>query len=105
RPRRPELEQVLAALDASPSEQLRARGLAGAARERVRQQEAAADTLLGGPALLPGPGALLRALRHRRGLTLAETAARLALQPSSISRWERSEMLPAADRLEALLEC
>jgi transcriptional regulator with XRE-family HTH domain len=106
RPRLPELDQALRALGASPSEQARARGLAGAARARVWQQReaaAGAAALLGEPAIPPGPGALLRALRHRRGLSLAETASRLRLRPSSVSRWERSEMLPETDHLEALL--
>src|SRR5262249_41997985 len=61
--------------------------------------------LLGETAIPPGPGALLRALRRRRGLSLAQTARRLGLHPSSVSRWERSEMLPAAGHLEALLDC
>jgi transcriptional regulator with XRE-family HTH domain len=108
RPRPPELDQVLRALEASPAEEARARGLAGAARALVRwQREAASDAaaLLGEPILPPGPGTLLRALRHRQGLSLVETAGRLGLQPSSVSRWERSEMHPAAAHLEALLDC
>lgn len=108
RPRLPELEEVLHVLEASPAEQSRARGLAGAGRARVRQQREAganAAALLGEEMIPPGPGTLLRALRHRRGLSLAETAGQLGLRASSISRWERSEMVPALAHLDALLEC
>jgi transcriptional regulator with XRE-family HTH domain len=107
-PRARELELALRALGASPAERARARALAGATRARVLQQReaaAGAAALLGRQMIPPGPGTLLRALRHRCGHSLAETAARLDIQPSSVSRWERSEMLPDPARLEAVFDC
>jgi len=107
RPRLPELEQVLRALAASQAERDLALALLEAPRGlRQQQREAAARAaaLWDEERTPPGAGALLRAMRLRRHVSLAETASRLGVQPSSVSRWERAETLPAPEHLEALLD-
>src|SRR5262245_8083139 len=93
RPRLPELEQAMRALGASGAEAGRALALVGTARALRRQQEEAAGAavLPENDLVTPGAGALLRSLRQRRGLSLAEASACLGVQPSSISRWERGQ--------------
>jgi transcriptional regulator with XRE-family HTH domain len=46
----------------------------------------------------------LRAWRQYRGLTQAAVASRLAVKPSTISRWERGVLAPRMDDLERLAE-
>jgi transcriptional regulator with XRE-family HTH domain len=50
----------------------------------------------------PVGGDLLRAMRWRAGLATAQVAERLGVRPSTVGRWERSEMLPPVERWELL---
>ncbi|HZP82446.1 MAG TPA: helix-turn-helix transcriptional regulator [Chthonomonadaceae bacterium] len=102
-PRIPELDAALTALGASPClrQEAYARINAPRALARLRQEKAPATDTAESLAALPTAGDLLRALRHRRGFSLEQAAALLKLQPSTISRWERSQTLSSADTLEA----
>ena len=51
-----------------------------------------------------GTHAHLRAWRQYRGLTQAAVAARLGMESSTISRWERGVLAPRMDDLERLAE-
>lgn len=94
----PELEAVLAALGASPEQRQRALSLLRAPRAiRALRRETAPGTAGGAyPSAMPAGGDLLRAMRCRRGLTLEQVGAALRVQPSTVSRWERSETVPSA---------
>lgn len=99
----PELEAVLGALNASPSARQEAYARIHAPRALARLRNA---PLLTGCASaevfpLPASGDLLRALRHRRGMFLEQAAAILQVQPSTISRWEKSRAWPSEERLDA----
>ncbi len=103
-PRIPELEAVLEALQAS--QQARQEAYARINAPRALAQLRSQTTLLENapeehPLAFPSSGDLLRALRHRCGWTLEWAAARLGVQPSTISRWERSQMWPSESDLEA----
>jgi transcriptional regulator with XRE-family HTH domain len=52
----------------------------------------------------PSRGELLRAMRCRRGLTLAQVAALLRVRHTTVSRWERSATTPDEEQLHALLD-
>lgn len=55
------------------------------------------------PELLPSPGALVRAVRQRKGLTQPELARRAGSTQSAISRIERGDESPTIARLADLL--
>jgi transcriptional regulator with XRE-family HTH domain len=100
-PRIPELDAVLDVLGAPVNVRQEAyarinapRGLARL-RHCVRLTEREADL----EGWLPSSGDLLRALRHRHGLSLEQAAAALRVQPSTLSRWERAITLPSAESL------
>jgi transcriptional regulator with XRE-family HTH domain len=104
-PRLPELEAVLAALDVSPRQRTQALALVEAPRAVVRIREEAEARLpemveVAGHA--PAVGDLLRAMRRRRGLTTEQVGRTLGVQPSTIRRWEASEMVVREDRLPDL---
>jgi transcriptional regulator with XRE-family HTH domain len=71
---------------------------------RVRQATRRASS---GPVeegwVYPSAGALLRAMRLRRGFSLEMLAQSLGVTPTAASYWERSETLPDEDHLERLL--
>lgn len=103
-PRLPELTAVLAALEVSPRQREQALLLLPV----PRAQRARALTLPPVPGLdtvcRPVPGHLLRAMRLRRGHSLRSVALQLGVEPSTLSRWERSESAPPSERLRALLD-
>jgi transcriptional regulator with XRE-family HTH domain len=105
-PRLPELEAVLAALNASAAqrrvvlESLQApRAIARLADEKGAEERpdwrAAAGTM-------PSGGDLLRALRRRAARTLAEVALTIGISAATLSRWERGETWPDTTHLHAL---
>lgn len=102
-PRLLELEAVFCALNASHAQRERALALMNVPRalHRVRQdtQAAASHAYLG---TLPTGGDLLRAMRHRHGMTLEQAAAVLSVAARTVSRWERTEDWPSIERLHAL---
>lgn len=104
-PRLPELEMVLTALEASEPQRCRALDLIKAPRavQKLRGQAAKSEQeLIDLAGHLPHGGDLLRALRLRKGWTQAQIAAAIAVQQTSIARWERSEIWPSPERLHAL---
>jgi transcriptional regulator with XRE-family HTH domain len=106
-PRLPELEAVLRALGALPAqrEQAIARVQAPRAVGALRQELAGgAGTAADEPGLLPAGGDLLRAMRHRRGLSQGRVAAHLRVRTSTVSFWEQSKTVPPAERLGALCD-
>ncbi len=112
-PRLPELEAVLTALQASPSQRVEAMGRVQAPRAVGRLQgelagrqpgPAGADAPVEDAGLLPAGGDLLRAMRHRRGLSQEQVAAQLQVRPSAVSYWEQSKTMPAPDRLATLFD-
>src|SRR5215212_913798 len=106
-PRLPELEAVLGALAASPTEreQTLARMRAPRAVAEMRREVAGRAGLTDDVAfLLPAGGDLIRAMRRRRGLSLEEVATRLRVRPSAVSYWEQSKTTPHMERLSALCD-
>ncbi len=107
RPRLPELQAVLVALDTSPEQRELALHLVDAPRA-LRHLRAEAEELAFGqghdPLLLPCSGELLRALRKRCGLSMEEVARQLGVRINSVSRWENSEAAPPPERQTALLD-
>lgn len=49
-------------------------------------------------------GDLLRAVRHRQGLTQIELATRAKTSQTALSRWERGTRSPTVEQLERLLD-
>jgi transcriptional regulator with XRE-family HTH domain len=103
-PRLPELEAVLTALGATAAQGREALALLrvprAARRLRAEPERQGIETVLGP---MPGGGDLLRALRHRRGLYLAQAAASLRVSSATLSRWEQGRIAPAPETLERLL--
>jgi transcriptional regulator with XRE-family HTH domain len=100
-PRLPELEALLRALGASPTEHGHALARMDAPRARNERLAAArriAERVEIGP--MPHGGDLLRALRHREGLSLEAAAIRLRVNARTLRRWENGEVWPSADQLE-----
>jgi transcriptional regulator with XRE-family HTH domain len=104
-PRVPELETVLRTLGASPAQRDHAFDLIQAPRAGRRRLAAVAAAFpeWGAPEA-PTVGRLLRLMRHRRHMRVQDVAARLGVQASTVSRWERSELALAPERLSVLLE-
>jgi transcriptional regulator with XRE-family HTH domain len=103
-PRIPELEAVLAALGATPTEGREALALLRAPRaaERLRAETMRLPLVADlGP--MPSGGDLLRAIRHRRRLYIEQVAERLSVSAGTISRWEQGKVVPSSDHLHALL--
>ncbi len=100
-PRLPELEALLRALGASPQQRERALLLLQAPRS-LQQLRRDSATGVREEMPLPSMGDLLRALRHRRGLSQEQVASRLGVRQSTLARWERSETRPPPDRLREL---
>ena len=101
-PRLPELAAVLDALGATDAERKRAVSLVEAPRARLflRGIEKGPEGIEGAPEGTGGD--LLRAMRMRRGWTLAEAAGAAGVNTSTLSRWERGETWPSGDQLHAL---
>ena len=98
-PRVAELEAVLEALRASPQQRSAALSLVNAPRAvRLLRRRDAGDH----PVSPPVSGDLLRAMRLRRGWPMEQVAAVVGVAASTVSRWERSEAWPTAERLQAL---
>jgi transcriptional regulator with XRE-family HTH domain len=103
----PTLEAVLKALSVSAAQRERALTLIQAPRAVRQAQDAlgAQAAALGIDDLpIPTPGELLRAMRHRRRLSLEQVAAQLGVRPSTVSRWEQMKATPPPDRREALFD-
>jgi transcriptional regulator with XRE-family HTH domain len=101
-PRLPELEAVLSALRATATQRLRALMLLRAPRA-LQHLYATGDA--GGeafPERMGSGGSLLRAMRLRRGWNMETLAHRIGVEHSTISRWERGESWPSAERLHAV---
>lgn len=103
-PRITELEAVLDALRATPSQRLDALTCLQTPRalQRMRRGNGfATDDVFpcGSP---PVGGDLLRAMRRRRGWTQERLATHLGEQQWRIARWERSEEWPASANLHTL---
>ncbi len=97
RPSNYELEAVLRALNASEVESQGAWERLNAPRALTHPppQSSLADA-----PPVPLQGNLLRAMRMRKGWTLAQTACALGITAMTLSRWERSENIPSIeDRL------
>lgn len=92
RPTGPALGRVLDALEADA--RLRARLLAEA--DPRHAQVALAGTALGPPVAL---GAVLRAMRARRGMTQADLARAAGVTQSTVAKWESGDSAPPASAL------
>lgn len=97
-PRIPELKAVLKILKVEIEAQVKIVSMINAVRG-VREQRALIDNA---PEKDTGAGPIWRALRLRRGLSAKEVAERLAVHPSTVSRWEASKRDPPGDLLPAL---
>lgn len=99
----PELEQVLRALEATPSERADALRLLAAPRAVIQiQQLSGAAAHPSGESRPPLLGDLLRALRWRKRWRVADLADTLCVTERTVRGWEASQALPPADRLHAL---
>jgi transcriptional regulator with XRE-family HTH domain len=103
-PHLPELEAVLAVLSATPAERAEALALLGTPRAVQRLEEQLGlpswESRLGP---LPAGGDLLRAMRRRKRLSLEQAAQRMAVAPSTLSRWEQGRVVPPPEQLAVLL--
>lgn len=90
-----ELETVLQALRATPSERMQAYSLLSAPRALRRLRELS-------PLAVPTGGDLLRAMRSRQGWSQAHLAGLLGVRQSTVTRWERDEMRPDGERFDRL---
>jgi transcriptional regulator with XRE-family HTH domain len=102
-PRLPELEAVLAALEATPDERRRALAAIPAPRAARRFREAQESKAEEAPPPFTG-GDLLRAMRRRERLSLEQVADHLNVRASTVSRWESSRTLPSPELLDPLFE-
>lgn len=102
-PRLPELEALLEALGASPTQRRQAIALVDAPRAqalvKVQNARIAARRGLG---TMPQGGDLLRAMRLRRGRSLEEVAAHIGMTSWTLRRWEKAETWPSVEHLHAL---
>lgn len=90
-----ELETVLQALRATPSERMQAYSLLSAPRGLRRIRELS-------PLSVPTVGDLLRAMRNRQGWSQSRLADLLGVRQSTVTRWERAEMRPEGERFDRL---
>jgi transcriptional regulator with XRE-family HTH domain len=106
-PRVPELLAVLDALAVPQTQRKRMVALVNSpqAAAHLRADGGAAVSLIEGwGSWMPGTGDLWRAMRLRRGMAGKEVAERLRIQPSAVTRWEKSQTAPPPDRLDELLD-
>jgi transcriptional regulator with XRE-family HTH domain len=96
-PRMAELESVLDALGAPPSQ--RALASIDAPRALRRLTSPGANGGLGPPSMA---GDLLRAMRLRRGRTQEQVAAQVGVVRNAVARWERGDRLPSTEQIQAL---
>ena len=99
RPSVPELDAVLRVYEVGAEERAKVLLLVGTPHSRRELHRATHHSL--GPAP-SASGDLLRALRIRRGLGVAGAARLIGVQSSTVLRWERGEIWPAPDRIEAI---
>jgi transcriptional regulator with XRE-family HTH domain len=99
-PRVPELSALLGALGATPGQREEVLALLDAPRalRAMRGSIAEADETL------PATGQLLRAMRRRKGLTLAQVAEGMQVRPSTVCRWEAGEIRVPEERRPALFD-
>jgi len=103
RPSIPELEQVLLAMGVSTAERLEALRLLNAPRALTTLQQLTRQTPHPSGELHPPLlGDLLRALRLRRGWSIAHVAAAVNVSERSVRDWERSLFIPSSEHLHAL---
>jgi transcriptional regulator with XRE-family HTH domain len=97
-----ELDAVLDTLGVAPHQKCEAWSRVDAPRaaRRLRELAATSADALDAPPIVSGD--LLRALRLRGGRTLEQVAAICGVRSSAVSRWERSEDRPSAERLQIL---
>lgn len=100
----PELEAVLKALGVTSVQRQEALSRIDAPRaiHQVREEIAQQNSLY---ALTEAPlhsGDLLRAMRRRMKMTLEETASKIEVQASTLSRWERGSTWPDIGTIHAL---
>lgn len=101
-PRLPELRAVLDALEIAPVDQEAFFSLLKAPRG-VRHLKGGESWLLQvEEALFPSGGDLFRAMRHRSGLNLNDASRTLNVHVSTLSRWERSDLMPGEEDRERL---
>src|SRR5262245_60758231 len=98
-PRVAELEAVLDALGAPPSQRALALASIDAPRALRRLRSPGANAGLGPPS---AAGDLLRAMRLRRGWTQEQVAAQVGVVRNAVARWERGDRLPSAGQIQAL---
>jgi len=98
-PRVAELEAVLDALGAPPSERALALASIDAPRALRRLRNPGANAGLGPPSMA---GDLLRAMRVRKGWTQEQVAAQIGVVRNAVARWERGDRLPSAAQIQAL---
>lgn len=105
-PRLTELDAGLTALRAGPTQRAAVlalldtpRGLAADREEIRRKRNDATDE-----AWMPGTGDLWRAMRCRSGITGSQVAERLRLDPSQVTRWEKSQTPPPQDLVPSLFD-
>ncbi|MCX7993171.1 MAG: helix-turn-helix domain-containing protein [Fimbriimonadales bacterium] len=103
RPSAYELDALLDAVKATPSERRQAWELLDASRavRRLREGAACALAVQTVPSM-PLAGDLLKSLRLRTGWTLQQTATQLQIHPATLSRWERTESWPTDEQLHRL---
>lgn len=104
-PRLPEIDAVLAVLDASPEERRQAIQLIDAPRALIhlrREDQSAANKAALDLASTPAGGDLLRAMRLRRGYSADRVARSLGVSLRSIHAWERSDSWPTSEHLHGL---
>lgn len=102
-PRLPELDAVLAVLEATPQQKRRAVALVDAPRAQTQvREDIHRFGQMSGIGPIPGRGDLLRALRLRQGLTLDTVASGIGVSTRTLRFWEKGEIWPTADKLHNL---
>ena len=94
RPRGPGFARLLDVLEAEPRP--RARLLHAADPQHARIE--LANTALGAPVDV---GAVIRAMRGRRGMTQAELARAAGVTQATVARWESGDAIPSGENLHA----
>ena len=102
-PRLTELEALLSALKADPSQKRRALLSLNAprAQNQVREEIVRIGEYLG-IGSIPSGGDLLRAIRMRQGLSLEAAAGKVQVTVRTLRRWEQVEAWPRAEQLHTL---
>lgn len=109
-PRMPELEALLTAIEATPAQREQALALINAPRAARSLRGAQRGLTSGGDGqqsdlgAMPAIGDLLRALRRRRGWTPEQVARALRVHSSTVRRWENSQVVVPAERLDDLCQ-